>query len=112
MVRLNLSTKTRLSINSSTIGETIETKFERILNNKEPIKDGVPLIHTERAEGVKPAYDIRTDRFEIAVMGMDKIDKSIKAKREEKAKMQVVKEEENGKTEPVGGTEQSTDGTN
>ena len=29
-------------------GETIETKVNRIVNNGEPIKDGAPIIYTER----------------------------------------------------------------
>lgn len=77
---------TQMRMNQTDIGETIEQKFERIVSNKEPIKDGAPLIYNERADGVQPAYDIRTDRFEIAVMGTDKIEKSIQARREEKAK--------------------------
>jgi len=34
-------------------GETIEQKLVRIMNNKEPIKDGAPLIYTERKDGVQ-----------------------------------------------------------
>ena len=41
-------------------GETIETKVNRIVNNGEPIKDGAPIIYTERKDGVLPEYDIRT----------------------------------------------------
>lgn len=105
MYKKLINQKSSITVNHAEIGETIETKFERILNNKEPIKDGAPLIYMERKEGLQPAYDIRTDRFEVAVMGMDKIDKSIKAKREEKAKLFAVKEEEEvGKTESIDGT--------
>lgn len=63
-------------------GETIEQKINRIVNNKEPITDGAPLIYTERKAGVMPAYNIRTDRFEIAVEAMDKVTKTEIAKRE------------------------------
>ena len=34
--------------------ETIEEKINRIVNNKEPITDGAPIIYTERKEGVLP----------------------------------------------------------
>lgn len=67
-------------------GETIEQKVERIVNNKEPIKDGAPEIFTERGEGVIAAYNIRTDRFEIAADAMDRVSASVEAKRAEKAK--------------------------
>lgn len=102
--------KTGLSINQSTEGETIETKVERILNNKEPITDGAPEIYTERENGIQPAYNIRTDRWEIAVDAMDKVDGSYKAKREEKAKTKEAKIIEL-KQEIDGGAE-STQGTN
>ena len=57
---------THISINESVEGETIEQKIERVVNNGEPIKDGAPLVYTERKDGVRPEYDVRTDRFEIA----------------------------------------------
>lgn len=63
-------------------GETIEAKIRRIVNNNEPISDGAPLVYTDRAEGIQAAYDIRTDRFEIAVDAMDKVTASRLAKRE------------------------------
>jgi hypothetical protein len=67
-------------------GEPIEHKIERIVSNKEPISDGAPEIFTERKEGVKSAYNIRTDRWEIASEAMDKVSGSIQAKREAKGK--------------------------
>jgi len=92
--------KSLLKVNSSYQGETIEQKVNRIVNNKEPITDGAPIIYQERKEGVNPAYDIRTDRFEIAVEAMDKVSGSYKAKREntiaEKAKKGMAAEEKTG----------------
>nr|DAX10679.1 MAG TPA: hypothetical protein [Bacteriophage sp.] len=69
-------------------GETIETKVSRIINEKAPIEDGAPIIFTDRAQGVLPAYDIRTDRWDIAVDAMDKVNKAKIAKREEFIKNQ------------------------
>lgn len=71
-------------MNESYQGERIEQKIQRITNNKEPIKDGAPLIYTDRSEGVKEAYDIRTDRWEVAVDAMDKVSKTHLAKREQR----------------------------
>ncbi len=75
-------------------GETIEQKMERVVENKEPIEDGAPEIFTERKDGVMSAYNIRTDRWEIACEAMDKVAGSIQARREEKgqqkADMKVV----------------------
>ena len=71
--------------NESVVGISIERKVEKITESKEPITDGAPLIYTERKEGVIPAYDVRTDRFEIAVEAMGKVVKSNIAKREQAA---------------------------
>lgn len=72
--------------NTTVIGETIEQKMERIINNKEPIKDGAPIIYTERKHGVAPQFNIRTDRFEIALDATDSIAKSYMARRENRGK--------------------------
>lgn len=100
---------TSLSVNQSSEGETIENKIERIVNNKEPITDGAPIIYTERKQGVVAGYDIRTDRWEIAIDAMSAVDKANKAKREESQKkreeMKVVKQQEDdAKSKSAGGT--------
>lgn len=51
-------------------------KLRRIVENKEPIKDEAPTIYTPKNKGVMPAYDIRTDRFEIAREAMEKAGKA------------------------------------
>lgn len=53
--------------------ESIETKVRRIMDENEPITDGAPIIYTPFEEGVKPEYNIRTDRWQIAIEAMDKI---------------------------------------
>ncbi len=47
MYTKNRIAKTSIRCNDSTQGETIEQKIERIVNNKEPITDGAPLIYTD-----------------------------------------------------------------
>ncbi len=89
--------KSRMSSVDVLEGETIERKIERIVSNKEPITDGAPEIFTERSEGVISAYNIRTDRWEIAVDAMDAIDRNIVAKREAKAKERYDNSEEGKK---------------
>lgn len=91
-------------------GEPIEIKVRRMVENKEPIKDGAPLLYTDRKEGVMAAYNIRTDRFEIATDAMDKVTKSKIAKREEPIKdsveektAKIVDMSKNGGAEPVPG---------
>lgn len=67
-------------------GEQIEEKIRRIVNNNEPITDGAPIIFTEKKDGVLPEYNIRTDRWDIALDAMNKIDMARKAKKETEVK--------------------------
>ena len=53
--------------------ESIEEKGRSIVNENEPIEDGAPIIFLERIDGVKPEFNIRTDRWEIAIEAMDKV---------------------------------------
>lgn len=54
-------------------GESIETKVRRIMDENEPITDGAPIIYTPYEDGVKPEYNIRTDRWQVAIEAMDKV---------------------------------------
>ena len=74
-------TKSNLNANCTFEGETIETKVRRVIDNKEPIEQISPIIYTERKNGVEPQYDIRTDRFDIALQAMDKVTATRLAKR-------------------------------
>lgn len=89
-------------------GETIEMKVKRLIENKEPITDAAPNnLFTDRDHGVDPAYNIRTDRWEIATEAMDKVRKMKAAKKDELIKtpesdLKVVKNDD-GKPEPTHG---------
>ena len=106
MVRKNITVNRGIRRNNSTDGETIETKMRRLVENQERVEGQVPLIFTERKDGVLPSYNIKSDRFDAAIEASDKIAKSITAKREERAKLTVVKKDEDN-----GGAE-STQATN
>lgn len=54
-------------------GENILTKVRRILDENEPLTDGAPLIYTSKKDGVRPEYDIRTDKWNIAMEAMDRV---------------------------------------
>ena len=59
--------------NTCEVGENIVTKVRRILDENEPLTDGAPLIYTPKADGVKPEFDIRTDKWQIAINAMDRV---------------------------------------
>lgn len=54
-------------------GEPIEDKIRRILDENEPITDGAPVIYTDKKDGVRPEFNIRTDKWDIAIQAMDKV---------------------------------------
>lgn len=56
-----------------------EVKLRKIISGEaNNMEDGVfPTIYTEKKDGVQPEFDIRTDRFEIAIDAMDKINQSV-----------------------------------
>lgn len=58
--------------------EPREVKLRKIINGESSnMEDGVfPTIYTEKKDGVLPEYDIRTDRFEVAIDAIDKINQS------------------------------------
>ena len=62
------------------LGESIENKVRRITENNEPITDGAPIIYSKREDGVLPAYNIRTDRWDIAQEAMDAVNQANLAK--------------------------------
>lgn len=83
--------------------EPREVKLRKIISGEASnMEDGVfPIIYTEKKDGVQPEYDIRTDRFEIAIDAIDKINQSTAT--------QIAKNK--GETEGVKnfGTETKTD---
>lgn len=58
--------------------EPREVKLRKIISGESnDMEDGVfPTIYTEKKEGVKPEFDIRTDRFEVAIDAIDKINQT------------------------------------
>ena len=58
--------------------EPREVKLRKIISGESSsMEDGVfPTIYTEKKDGVLTEYDIRTDRFEVAIDAMDKINQS------------------------------------
>lgn len=95
--KLNLLRNYQSSINTNGDDihecETIEMKIERIMNNGEGIDDSVPIIYTEKTEGVIPMYNIRTDKFETLIEAKDALKPSnIEAAAERSKKIKAEQE--------------------
>lgn len=74
--------KSKIQINNLYEAEPLEVKLRRKMNGgkvDEEEGDGKTwtIAYTEKKDGVKPEYDIRTDRFEIAREAMETIEKGI-----------------------------------
>ena len=69
--------------------EGLEVKLRRVTETNEPLAGDIPIVYTKKTDGVLPAFDIRTDRFEIAREAMSKVQKSEMAK--EVQRMDVLK---------------------
>lgn len=84
--------------------EPREVKLRKIINGEaRNMEDGVfPTIYTEKKDGVQPEFDIRTDRFEIAIDAIDKINQSVANQiAKNKGETEAVKEFGTGvKTDP------------
>lgn len=88
-------------------GESIETKVARMIETNEPITDSAPIIYTEKKDGVRPEFDIRTDKWEIAQNAMDNVNKSKIAK--SKQFLQEPEDEQKQYPNETGGKEQKND---
>lgn len=75
-------TKTTINRTKTYRGQTMEQKVRRILNNKEPITDSSPPIYTDRKDGILPDMNIRTDKWEYAVEGMNMVSNTYQGERE------------------------------
>lgn len=89
-----------LEISELSEGENIEMSIKRAIENGESIGEQVPRIYTEKKDGVMAGYDIRTDRWEIALQGTDIMQKTRAAKRLELIKSREESSEPKG-DEPI-----------
>lgn len=97
---------TSIERNASMQGEPLEHKIVRVVTNKEPIKDGAPIIFSERKDGVISAYNIRTDRFEVACEAMDIVTRTEIGRRMERIKeKEVIKLHPDGEAKTIQGTD-------
>lgn len=108
--KVGKATPTSIDRNTSTEGETIETRIERLVENNEGIDEGVDMIYTERKDGVNAELNPRTDKFEVAIEATEKIGKGWKGNREYEAKMRLEKGGENENKDTKGESLQGKDG--
>ena len=74
--------KSKIQINNLYEAEPLEVKLRRKMKGgKVDEEEGEgktwAIVYTEKKDGIKPEYDIRTDRFEIAREAMETLEKGI-----------------------------------
>lgn len=57
--------------NNTYQGTSIEEKVRKIMENGTSEEEVFPTIYTDKKDGVLPAFDIRTDRFELAQKALE-----------------------------------------
>lgn len=107
MYRVQPRTKTTINRSEIKAGETIEQKVARMKDNGEDSNEvTTKLIYTDYKEGVKPEYDIRTDKWDIAMTEKDKVHRNQTAKIKG-----AMDEKEGSETEVKTGTSDSDKST-
>lgn len=72
MKKVELNYRSRIMV-EVTEGESIEKKIERMVDSQEPIGETAPIVYTKKSDGVIAAYDIRTDKWDVALDAMNKV---------------------------------------
>lgn len=65
------------------LGETIESQIKRMTTTNEPIDGTAPIIFTPRKDGVRPEYNIRSDKWERALENMEQVARNRQEQRAE-----------------------------
>ncbi len=76
MITKSIKNKTSIEVEITYSAETLEETIQRRLKNKEPMDDNIKLLYTPITEGVKSGFNIRSDRWDIALDAINKIEKS------------------------------------
>lgn len=72
--------ETQLKRTTTEEGVSIEQRMRKAIESGEKITDTAEIVYTEKKDGVLPQYDVRTDKWEIAMQAMDAATKSDVAK--------------------------------
>lgn len=82
--------------------KSLMCQLRKITEEQTPIEETAPIIYTNKKDGVLKEYDIKTDRFEVAMEAMGKMrsaELTELAKSESAAKLETAKEAATGTVE-------------
>lgn len=69
-------TKTCIRRKCTSTGLSIEETVRQAIATNSPLEGGATPIWTPASDGVVPAYDVRTDKQDLALKAMDKVQKT------------------------------------
>lgn len=75
-------------------GITMEQKMQRIMDGNESDDDGTELTFTEEKDGVKPEFDIRTNKWDVVTDAADKLANRRKTLEAKTATEEAAKQEQ------------------
>lgn len=81
---------TQISCNESYEAQSLEEQIKAATIGNQKIQADGSLIFTERKKGVEPQYNIRTDRFDLALDQIEKYDKMTAAQRDDKPEQEIT----------------------
>lgn len=99
--------KTSITNSSIEVGQMIHDKVKAVIEQGESLQEA-PLIYTDKADGIMAGYNIRTDKWEIAIEAMDKINK-VRAAQGEAKRGKMVDMKTDNTTDSAGKSEGNGD---
>lgn len=100
MRKRKLKNRGILAINESYEGNSLEMQIADRMSGINIELGGKALLYTERKDGVLPQTDIRTDRFDIAMMAYKSVEDARIAQRDNAIKKQQEIAESKSHTAP------------
>lgn len=96
-----MRSKRLFQVNNTYEGKSIEQEIAERMEGNNIELGGKALLYTEKKDGVLPETDIRSDKFELAMIAKDKVERMRIVKKDNIGK--DVGKDNVGKTEPTPG---------
>lgn len=102
MRKIFMRNQGKIKKNETYEGKSLEEALADKIAGEEIELGGKALLYSERKDGVLPITNIRTDRWDIAMMALDSVEKARIAKRDSSGK---TLDKTDGLAKPTDGTE-------
>lgn len=110
MKRIKIKKTRLLKRNTSYEGISVEQMLRNLMKGEKVDTTGSDLNYTDKKDGVRPEFNIRTDRFEIAQESMETATKAYITTRDNLPKKEKREQEKSSDAEKIA-TGEPTNGT-